>query len=90
MKNIGRFDRIKVALARLSLRKLDYIIIDDIFKDLPDSELKYVISEIKTLIKNNNASAIIVSDNPKLATEFDCTQYKLELGVLSKLEEENV
>jgi ABC-type enterochelin transport system ATPase subunit len=89
MKDIGRFDRIKVALARLSLRKLDYIIVDDIFKEAPDSEIKYIMSEIKRLIKANDASAIIVSDNIELSKNLKCDKYKLEFGELVKLEENN-
>ncbi len=90
MKNIGAFDRVKVVLARLSLRKLDYIFVDDIFKDLSTTELKYVITELKKLIRVNDASAIIVSDNMEIANMFKCTKYKLELGLLEKLEDKDV
>ncbi len=90
MKNIGRFDRIKVALARLSLRKLDYIIVDDIFKEAPDSEVKYIVAELKKLIKANDAAAIIVSDNMDVAKGLKCDKYKLEFGELTRLEEEDV
>jgi len=90
MKNIGRFDRIKVALARLSLRKLDYIIVDDIFKEAPDSEVKYIITELKKMIKVNDAAAIIVSDNMDVAKGLKCDKYKLEFGELTRLEEEDV
>ena len=87
MKNLGTFDRLKVAIARLSLRKLDYIFVDDIFKDLPNSEAKYISDEINKLIKNNEASAIIVSDNLAIADNFKCKKYKLELGELNTIEE---
>lgn len=90
IKNLGRFDRLKVALARLSLRKLDYIIIDDVFKDLPLSDIDYFITELKNLIKSNNAAAIIVSDNPDIAKKLDCKNYKLENGVLTCSEGKNV
>ncbi len=90
LKNIGRFDRLKVALARLSLRKLDYIIVDDIFKDAPDSEVKYLITEIKKLIKLNDAPAIIVSDNMEISNLIKCTKYKLEFGELTQIGEEDV
>jgi len=90
IKNLGRFDRLKVALARLSLRKLDYIIIDDVFKDLPLSDIDYFITELKNLIKSNNAAAIIVSDNPDIAKKLDCKSYKLENGVLTCSEGKNV
>ena len=89
MNELGKLDRIKVALARLSLRKLDYIFVDDIFKDLPDSEIKYIVNEIKKLININDASAIVVSDNISISKMLKCKKYKLDFGVLEKFEEKD-
>ncbi len=86
MKNLGTFDRLKVAIARLTLRKLDYIYVDDVFKDLPNSEAKYVCDELNKLIKINEASAIIVCDNLDIANYFKCSRYRLELGELNIIE----
>lgn len=84
MKDIGRFDRVKVALARLSLRKLDYIFVDDIFKEMPNSEIKYVMTELKKLIVSNEASAIIVSDNPEVGKLIKSKKYVLSYGILKE------
>lgn len=90
MNELGRYDRLKVALARLSMRKLDYIFVDDIFKDLTGTETKSILTEIKKLINVNDASAIIVSDNIDNAKHLKCKKYKLEFGSLDQLEDANV
>ena len=90
MNELGRYDRLKVALARLSMRKLDYIFVDDIFKDLTGTETKSILTEIKKLINLNDASAIIVSDNIDNVKHLKCKKYKLEFGSLDQLEDANV
>ncbi len=87
LRDLGKLERIKVALARLSLRDLQYILVDDIFKDLADTDLKYMVDEIKKLIKSNDAAAIIVSDNLDILKYFKFNQkFKLEYGSLENME----
>ena len=46
-----------------------------------------IIDEIKKLVKANDASCIIVSDNIELAKYIKCDKYKLEFGELSHIED---
>ena len=80
LKTLNRLERIKVALARLSLRELSIIIIDDIFDMLSDYESEKLIKSIKELIKSNSATAIVTVSNDALAKKFNYNTVHLKYG----------
>lgn len=80
---LNYYDKIKLALARLYVRNLDLIIVDDIFAGLNDNEAEDIAELIKELIKNNNnCTCVIFAENYNIRKYFDYKTYKLELGSL--------
>ena len=86
-KDLSVYEKIRVAIARLSVRNLDIIFVDDIFTRLSDDEKKRVIKMLKDLIKTNNATAIIMTESEDVAKQFGYQKKYLNYGSLS--EEEN-
>ena len=80
IKTLNRLERIKVALARLALRPLNVIIIDDVFDMLSDYESDRVIKSIKELIKTNNATAIVTAATDAIAKKFNYNTVHLKYG----------
>ena len=50
---------------RLSLRKLEYLLVDNIFNKLTEEEGEALIQLIKDLFRSQNTTTIIVADNFK-------------------------
>lgn len=86
VKELNYLDRIKLAIARLSVRNLDLLLIDDIFTRLSTNEKSKIIKSIKSLIKTNNASALIMADNDEVASEFGYPKKYLIYGSLQDIE----
>ena len=70
VKTLNYLDRIKLALARFSVRNIDLILVDDIFAKLSSEETKKIIKSIKDLIKSNNATALIMTETDVVANEL--------------------
>ncbi|MBQ9791932.1 MAG: ATP-binding cassette domain-containing protein [Clostridia bacterium] len=88
LKSLNRLERIKVALARLSLRPLNIIIIDDIFDMLSDYESEKVIKSIKELIKINSATAIVTVATDAIAKKFNYNTVHLKYGSIVEYNEQ--
>lgn len=82
VKELSKFERIKVALARLSLRNVEIFLIDNIFNDLDDKELIEVTNLLKSLIKNNNSAAIVMCETRKIAKMFGFKIKKIKMGAI--------
>ena len=81
-KDLNYLDRIKLALARLTVRNIELFLIDDIFDKLSTSEKMGVVKNIKAMIKTNSASALIMTDNEEVATAFGYNKKYLIYGSL--------
>lgn len=68
--NLSLYEKYLVSIARLSLRELEVVLIDDIFEKLNEEE----ISKIKELIQNDfinkNVTTIFATTDEKLANEL--------------------
>ena len=80
---LSYLDRIKLAIARLSVRNIDILYVDDIFVNLSSLERSKVIKFIKELIKINNCTSIIMTENEDVANEFGYRKKYLVYGSLS-------
>ncbi|MBE5757504.1 MAG: ATP-binding cassette domain-containing protein [Clostridiales bacterium] len=89
VKDLSYFDRLKLSLARLCVRNLDMIYVDDIFVTLSSLERSKMIKYIKELIKNNCCSAIIMTEDENVASEFGYQKKYLIYGSLMDNKEEN-
>ncbi len=82
VKELNYLEKLKLSIARLSLRNIDIFLIDDIFEKLSTLEKDKIIKNIKSLIKVNDASAIIMTDDEKVADAFGYPRKYLVYGSL--------
>lgn len=80
LKDLSPFDRIKVAIARLSLRKIDFLIVDDIFENFADSDVQKLATMINNIIDQNDCSSIVALSNEKLLKSFKGRVVRLKFG----------
>jgi len=82
VKKLNYVERLKLAIARLSVRNIDIFLIDDIFERLSTIERKKIIKNLKDLIKINNAVAIIMTESEEIAESFGYEKKYLVYGSL--------
>ena len=70
VKELNFLEKLKLSIARLSLRNIDIFLIDDIFEKLSTLEKDKIIKNLKSLIKVNDACAIVMTDDEKVADAF--------------------
>ena len=88
VKELNYLDKIKVALARLSIRNIELFYIDDIFAKISPVDRSSIIKNIKSMIKTNAAAAIIMTEEDEIAAQFGYKRKYLKFGSL--LEEDEV
>lgn len=84
VRELNYLERLKVAIARLSVRNVDLFLIDDVFDKLSTLEKDKIIKSLKSLIKTNDATAIIMTDSEDVAKAFGYTKKYLEYGSLKE------
>lgn len=81
VRNLSAYDKLRVAIARLSLRPLDFIVIDDVFENTSEEETKKLAELVNELIaKNENATVIVAVSKLSVAEYFKGKVVKLEYG----------
>ena len=85
IKHLSNYQKILVQLARLNLRSVEIYLIDNIFKNLTEAEIKTIVSYILQLQKND-ATFIIGLNNSELAKQFSNRIIKLSFGSIVKEE----
>ena len=83
VKELSYLDKLKLAIARLSVRNVDIFLIDDVFDRLSPLERKKIIKSIKDLIKLNNATAIVMTESEDVASAFGYDKKYLIYGSLN-------
>ena len=81
-KELNYLDRLKLSIARLSVRNIDIFLIDDVFEKLSTLEKQKIIKSLKNLIKSNDASALIMTDSEDVAKQFGYDKKYLVYGTL--------
>lgn len=85
IQSLTLHQKMLLQLARISMRKLDIILIDNITKNLNKEEQESIINAIKYLIDlNPNAILIFATDNEKVALSLDLEIHKIKLGSLEE------
>ena len=82
VKELSYFDKLKLALARLSTREIDILLIDDIFTKLSSMEKEKICKMIKALVKNNNCATLIMADCEEVAELLGYNKKYLVFGSL--------
>lgn len=80
VKELGSFEKFKLSIARLSLRKLDMLIVDDVFANMDDREQAQAIRFIKELNEFEDVTSIIATSNKKLTGELGNNVIKIKFG----------
>lgn len=80
LKDLSDFDRMRVAIARLNLRKIEFLICDDIFESFADSDALKLTKMVKNLIEENNCASIVAVSNEKIAKQFEGKVVRLKFG----------
>lgn len=82
VKELNYLDRIKVALARLSIRNIELFFIDDIFAKISPIDRGQIINHIKSIIKTNASACIIMTEEEEIANQFGYKKKYLKFGSL--------
>lgn len=69
VKNIRKEDKYILSLIRLSFRKLDLLLVDNIFDEISDVYMEAILSLIKKL-KENNTTLILACTRPEIAEKI--------------------
>ncbi len=83
-KDLTMFERYYVSLARLSFRKLELLLIDNIFEELEDKDAKTLTSCIKKHFVKSGATLLLATCDPKLAETMQAKVIMLKDGVVVK------
>lgn len=80
-KKLTNMQRVLLSFARLNLRKLDILLIDNIW-DFPNEELLYIKNAVRTLIEENNCTLVLSSEQEKYVDDLDCEFVKIHAGII--------
>ncbi len=82
VKELNYYDRLKLALARLSTRNLDVLLIDDVFSNLSSMEKDKLIKQIKSIVKTQGCATLIMVGSEDDASKFGYNKKYLVYGSL--------
>lgn len=81
---LSLFQKYLVSIARLSFRKLDIVLIDNIFEELSAQESKELLKLFKKYFVNKNTLVLIATSDEKIANSIATKIVNLEYGVITK------
>lgn len=81
---LSLFQKYLVSIARLSFRKLDIVLIDNIFEELDATETKELIRLFKKYFINKNTLVLIATSDEKIAKSVATRKVYLEYGAITK------
>lgn len=89
VKELSDYQKTLVQLARVSMRKVDLFLIDNICAGLSDAEQRDIVSKLKMLIEERPESTFVLAFNiPNLANELGLKIIKLKDGCVVKDEKD--
>ena len=84
LKDLSYFDRLKVCIGRFALRNAEVFVVDDVFEKLVETEKKKIIDYLDDLIKFNNATSIIATNDENLTKKLGGRVVIIENGSLKE------
>lgn len=81
---LSLFQKYLVSIARLSFRKLDVVLIDNIFEELSQQEVKELLKLFKKYFVNKNTTVLIATSNEEIAKNIATRTLEIEYGVIKK------
>lgn len=82
LKELSYFDRLKVCIGRFALRNAEVFVVDDVFEKLGEQEKKKIVDYLNDLIKFNNATSVIATNDKKLISKLGGRVVVIENGSL--------
>ena len=80
VRELSKYDKLRLSIARLALRKLDLLIIDDVFADLDAKEQSQIIEFINELTEFEDVTSVIATSNKKLCERLGNNIIKIKFG----------
>ena len=65
-KDLTLFEQYVISIARLTLRPLDIVLVDDIFEKLDDEQKNYIVSLIKKLFIDKKVTTLVATSDEEL------------------------
>lgn len=84
IKDLSLYERYYVSLARLSYRPLELLLVDNIFEQLEEKQIKEFLNIIKKSAHANNTTLLISTSDPKIAEQISARVIELNEGVIVK------
>lgn len=81
---LSLFQKYLVSIARLSLRKLDVVLIDNIFEELSEQENKELLKLFKKYFTAKDTTLLLATSNEEIARSLSTRVVGLEYGVITK------
>ena len=81
---LSLFQKYLVSVARLSFRKLDIVLIDNIFEELSSQETKELLKLFKKCFVNKNTLVLVATSDENIAKNIATRIVNLEYGVITK------
>lgn len=84
---LSLYQKYLVSIARLSLRKLDIVLIDNIFEELSEQENIELLTLFKKYFINNNTLVLFATSSELIAKSIASKLYFLEYGAITREED---
>lgn len=88
LKDLTNIEKFKVSIARLSMRNLDMIVVDDVFVSFSDAEVIEAIKYLKEIQKLNGCTMLVCTSSMDVAELIKAPILRLQNGTIIK-EREN-
>ena len=87
---LTNFEKYLVSIARLSFRKLNIVLIDNIFEDLEKNELKEILKLIKKYFVTKNSIVLVATSSEEIAKKLATRLVYLNYGAITKEQNNSV
>lgn len=84
VKNLSLFEKYILSIARLSLRKIELVLIDNIFEKLSQEEYEKICELIKKQFLQNKVTTVIATTSPSVAKDLTKRTIKFKLGSITE------
>ena len=84
VKNLSLFEKYILSIARLSLREIELVLIDNIFEKLLQEEYEKICELIKKQFLQNKVTTVIATTSPSVAKDLTKRTIKFKLGSITE------
>lgn len=84
VKNLSLFEKYVLSIARLSLRDVELVLIDNIFEKLSQEEYEKICELIKKQFLQNKVTTVVATTSPSVAKDLTKRTIKFTLGSITE------